>query len=99
MKVAFTDAAEIDLETIGDYIALSNPFRAVSFVRELRTRCFDLSDMPHAFALLPQFESTGIRRRVHGSYLIFYRIGGDAVEILRILHSATEYERTLFPED
>lgn len=44
-------------------------------------------------------ESTGIRRRVHGSYLIFYRIGGDAVEILRILHGATEYERALFPED
>ena len=86
MKVAFTGAAETDLETIGDYIALSNPFRAC------------LHEMPKAFPLLEGHEPAGIRRRVHGNYLIFYRIGGDTVEILRVLHGAMEHERLLFPE-
>lgn len=99
MRIVFADIAEMDLENIGDYIALSNPFRAVSFVREIRAKCLDLAEVPRAFPLLSKHESTGIRRRVHGSYLIFYRIGGDVVEILRILHGATEYERALFPED
>ncbi len=52
MKVVFTDAAEADIETIGDYIALSNPFRAVSFVREIRVKCLSLHEAPHAFPLL-----------------------------------------------
>lgn len=98
MKVAFTGAAETDLETIGDYIALSNPFRALSFVREIRDKCLSLHEMPKAFPLLEGHEPAGIRRRVHGNYLIFYRIGGDTVEILRVLHGAMEHERLLFPE-
>ncbi|MEF3365520.1 type II toxin-antitoxin system RelE/ParE family toxin [Methylocystis sp. 9N] len=39
-----------------------------------------------------------MRRRVHGDYLIFYRIQPSAVEILHVLHGAMDYERLLFPE-
>ncbi|MGB3643977.1 MAG: type II toxin-antitoxin system RelE/ParE family toxin [Mesorhizobium sp.] len=99
MKVVFTDAAEADIETIGDYIALSNPFRAVSFVREIRVKCLSLHEAPHAFPLLQNQEASGIRRRVHGKYLIFYRIGLKAVEILHVLHGAREFEPILFPKD
>lgn len=48
MRLVFTGATESDLETIGDYIALSNPHRAVSFVREIRARCMDLRETPQA---------------------------------------------------
>lgn len=99
MRVVFTEAAETDLETAGDYIALSNPFRAVSYIRELRGKSQELREMPHAFPLLPNHESTGIRRRVHGNYLIFYRINVQTVEILRVLHGAMDYERQIFPQD
>jgi plasmid stabilization system protein ParE len=99
MKVVFTSAAEIDLETIGDYIALTNPFRAVSFIGEIRSKCFGLQDAPQAFPLLQNHENSGIRRRVHGNYLIFYRIAPQAVEILRMLHGAREYEQLLFPDE
>jgi plasmid stabilization system protein ParE len=33
MRAHFTPQAEIDLEEIGDYIALDNPRRAVSLIR------------------------------------------------------------------
>ncbi len=36
MVVIVTGPAEADLETIADYIAAQNPFRALTFVRELR---------------------------------------------------------------
>ena len=39
MKVLLTDAAEADLEHIGDWIGESNPDRAVTFVKELREQC------------------------------------------------------------
>jgi len=36
MRAHFTPQAEIDLEEVGDYIALDNPARAVSFIREIQ---------------------------------------------------------------
>jgi plasmid stabilization system protein ParE len=39
MRAHLTPQAEIDLEEVGDYIALDNPGRAVSFIREIRQHC------------------------------------------------------------
>jgi len=44
-------------------------------------------------------EASGIRRRVHGNYLIFYRVKVQTIEILRVLHAAMDYERLMFPQD
>ena len=71
MKLVFTATADADMETIGDYIALENPLRAVSFIREIRGKCIELREVPEAFPLVSRHEATGIRRRVHGNYLIF----------------------------
>ena len=69
MILEFTSEAEGDLEQIADYIAEHNPRRALSFIRELRTRCEDLILHPNSFALVPRYEQHRIRRRVHGNYL------------------------------
>ena len=98
-QLIFTDQAEADLEAIGDYIALDSPFRAVTFIQELRRDCLDLRSMPERYPLFERHRSTGIRRRVHGNYLIFYRISVDAVEVLHILHGAMDLGRILFPEN
>jgi len=37
----------------------------------------------------------GLRRKVHGSYLIVYRTRSDEVEIVRILHGARDLMRIL----
>ena len=42
MKVFFTEAAESDLESVGDWIAKDNPQRAAIFLRELRRSCVDI---------------------------------------------------------
>jgi toxin ParE1/3/4 len=98
MRVIFTDAAELEIEAIGDYVALESPARALELVRELREKCLGLSDMPKRFPVLARYRTSGIRRRVHGNYLIFYRVEDDAVQIIHILHGAMDYERFLFSE-
>lgn len=98
MKVLITAEAEADLESIGDYIARDNPMRALSFVRELYQLCLDIADMPQAWPLVPRYEHHGIRRRVHGRYLIFYRMADGRVTILHILNGAMDVERILFPD-
>lgn len=99
MIVVFTNEAEADLERIGDHIAEANQNRAISFVRELRQHCERLADMPKRFPLAPRYEHLGVRRVVHGNYLIFYRLTDEAVEILHVLHGAQDYEAILFPRD
>ena len=98
MKVVLTAEAESDLERIADYIAKDNPVRARSFLLELRDKCLELADMPLAFQLVPRYERFGVRRRVHGSYLIFYRVEGRQVVILHVLHGAMDYATLLFDD-
>jgi plasmid stabilization system protein ParE len=98
MKVDITSAAEADLEQIADYIARDNPVRALSFVRELYERCLDIAEMPAAWPIVPHYEHHGIRRRVHGRYLIFYRVSADCITILHVLNGAMDVEAILFPE-
>lgn len=96
MIVYITAEAENDLEQIGDYIAQDNPKRALSFVVELRDKCLSLADTPNGFPLVSRYERHGIRRRVHGNYLIFYRIESGQVVVVHVLHGAREYATLLF---
>jgi toxin ParE1/3/4 len=61
-------------------------------------KCESLADAPRAYPLVPRYEHAGIRRRPHGDYLIFYRIGVATIDIVHILHGAQNYEPILFPE-
>ena len=92
MKVIFTLRAERDLLAVGDYIAQDNPHRAKTFLLELRAQCLGLADFPERFPLMERYAAYQVRRRVHGRYLILYRIEQDAVRILNIVHGASDPE-------
>ncbi|MCB1347760.1 MAG: type II toxin-antitoxin system RelE/ParE family toxin [Maritimibacter sp.] len=98
MIVEFTATAAAELEGIGDYISRDNPARALSFVQELSRACLDLADMPQAWPVVPRYAQHGIRRRVQGRYLIFYRISGERITVLHILNGAMDVEAILFPD-
>jgi toxin ParE1/3/4 len=95
--VLVTAEAETDLEQIAAYVAEHSPQSALKLIRDLRERCESLSDTPRGYSLVPRYEHLGIRRRPFGNFLIFYRIGTDAIEIVHILHGARDYEPVLFP--
>lgn len=97
MIVHLSAEAEYDLETIGDFIARDNPQRALSFLHDLRIKCMELADMSERFPLVPRYEASGVRRRIHGDYLIFYRVEPEKIVILHILHGARNYGAILFP--
>ncbi len=91
MKVAFTRQARQDLAEIARCLAGQNPGRARSYIEELRSACLEITDTPYGFELLEQSELSGIRRRVFAPYLIFYRVEGLQVRLIRILHGARDY--------
>jgi addiction module RelE/StbE family toxin len=96
MKVVITAAAKADLLAIRRYIEADNPSRALSFVEELLDRCLALADTPRAYPLVPRYERFGIRRCVHGNYLIFYRLQPEQIEVIHVLQGARDIEALLF---
>jgi plasmid stabilization system protein ParE len=97
MRLVFAAAARDDLRAIGDWIGNDDPGRALTFVAELEARCATLVALPHAFPLVPRYESHDIRRMPHGNYLVFYRVTNDVIEIVHVLHGARNYTALLFP--
>lgn len=99
MRITISDAAESELEAIGNFIAVDNPTRAESFVLELLDHCRKLAEQPLCYPLISGLEPLGLRRCPYKAYLILYAGDGDAIEIVHILHSARDIDRILFSED
>jgi toxin ParE1/3/4 len=87
MRAYLTPQAEIDLEKIGDYIALDNPKRAVTFIQEVRQHCERIADRPLGYVARPDL-GDAIRICAHGNYLIVFEPYQDGALILRVLHGA-----------
>ena len=81
--------AKADLEQIGDYIALDNPKRAVSFLDELTVKCRDIAQFPESY---PCFEDLSETARIapYKKYVLIYTIHDDFISIERILHGARD---------
>lgn len=88
MKLVITQAADAELEAIGDWIAQEDPESALRFVRSLVSRAHAIARFPSAYPVVETYQHRGIRRCVHGKYLIVYRVSGDVVEILHFVHGA-----------
>lgn len=99
MKVEFTAPALLELEGIAEWIARDNPVRAYTFVEELEKACADIGRRPRAYPYLDRRRARGVRRRVYGDYLIFYREGPRAVQILHVIHGARDYAQIVFAND
>ena len=94
MKLVFSSRARSDLLAIAEYIARDNPVRAESFVGQLEKRCLDLIKVPHSGAAV--MERAGVRRIVHGRYLIFYRVDQDWLRILAVLGGEMDLDALQF---
>ena len=89
MRVEFSRFVEADLEAIGDYIALDNPVRAITFIREIRQKIRLIEQQPLLYQLRPEI-GDGARLAVVGRYVILYRIVGQVVRIERVVYGGRD---------
>ena len=93
-RVELMDTAEECLLEIGEYIALDDPIRAISFVEEIVIALKKtLSLFPYAGILYNGIEDNDtIRTFVHGNYTSYYRVNGSAqiVEALFVFNGKRE---------
>lgn len=89
MRVRLSKRSEIDLEEIGDYIAIDSPMNAVRFVLELREACQKIGRMPSGYRPRPEL-GDGLRSSTLKSYTIFFVVKDDEVLVMRVLHGARD---------
>lgn len=99
MQVVITREAEGDLAAILNYLSQDSTTHAARTVERLERTSLALADGALRYALVVGHEDSGVRRRVVGSYNIYYRIMKYSVEVLHFLHGARDHEKILFPED
>jgi len=89
MHVHLLAEAERDLLDIHEYIARDDKRKANAFSLELRRKIASLSHRPDAHPLIGRGD---IRRRLHGRYLILFRLIPrlNRVTVTRVLHSARD---------
>lgn len=98
MKVSLSAQAERDLHSIFQYIHKDSPKAAQEMLDRLRLACLELGSRPLLYPYAPRYEGKGIRRRVLGSYGIYYLVSPGLVQVITIVHSARDVDRLLFPE-
>ena len=74
-----------DLEQIDDYVSADNPVAADRLLDSFRAAFDLLAAMPAAGRRRDEI-GQGVRSFVVGMYVIFYRVVGGSVEIVRVLH-------------
>lgn len=89
MRLELGPFVEGDLEEIGDFIALDNPGRAVSFVQEIRERFRVIAENPLIFRLRPEIGEDA-HLSPHGRYVILFRIDIDVVRVERVIFGGRE---------
>ncbi|MEW6518996.1 MAG: type II toxin-antitoxin system RelE/ParE family toxin [Thermodesulfobacteriota bacterium] len=89
-KVKLTFNAQKDLEQIFFYIAEDSLNNAHNFILELEQKIYSLDTMPERFALISEnvFFCTDYRQIIHKKYRVIYKISGESVYILRVVHGA-----------
>jgi plasmid stabilization system protein ParE len=89
-QVVVTAAAERDLRAIRAFIAGDSPGAATAFLVVLRRPIEGLEALPLRGSVIPEADLLGVpyRHIVHGNYRTLYRVDGERVLVLRVLHGA-----------
>lgn len=89
MRIKWTKRAASNLEIILASIAHERPTAAQRFLADTLQQIDQLTEFP----LLGRTGVVPLTRELvlHENYTAFYRVRGDVVEILRVLHSRRQY--------
>ena len=89
--------AEQDIDAAVDFLLLEDPSVALSFLDGLQEIERRLSEFPRSGSLVQDepFSSLGYRYMLLIGYYVFYKIDGDSVWIMRVIHTKRNYSQLL----
>lgn len=93
-RINFRTAASADVRKVArETQSAWGEAQAYKYSRQLRDDIKSLAEFPLRF---PVFESRpGLRRMNSGRHAVFYLVFDDRIEIVRVMHLASDFERWL----
>jgi toxin ParE1/3/4 len=95
-EISFRRAALRDLEQIVSRIAADDPNAARRFHDRILDRIDVLRNFPESAQPRPAF-GAGVRTIPIGRYIVFVRVEGPKVVVIRIIHGARDLPRVIKP--
>jgi plasmid stabilization system protein ParE len=90
MKLIWTDPSIEDLRAVRDYIGRDSDYYAADLVEQAVLSVERLLRFPKLGRVVPEAQDENIRELVHQNYRIIYRIAGERIEILTIVHGSRD---------
>lgn len=99
-RVKIAQSAESDLAEIWAHIAADNIDNANQFILKLEQRMKTLSHSPRRCPLISENELIGTRYRhlLIRKYRVVFRISGNTIYILRVVHGARLLDASMIEE-
>jgi toxin ParE1/3/4 len=93
----YLPAADADLVEIFDFIAQDSPNRALSYLEKLDKRIGSLEQHPKLGRVPrhPGLREYGYRVLIVESYLVFYIVCGQTIEIHRVVHGSRNLDHLI----
>jgi plasmid stabilization system protein ParE len=93
-RVNWSPDAVRDVEGICQNIERSSPQYARVFAPEVLALGEAIAQQPHLGGVVPEYEQEDLRERLLQSYRVIYRIRGEDVEVVTVVHGARRLPRT-----
>ncbi|MEO8435257.1 MAG: type II toxin-antitoxin system RelE/ParE family toxin [Pyrinomonadaceae bacterium] len=93
MKIFWTDPAVKDLRELHAYIARDSEMYASGFVERIILAAERLIEYPKIGRGVPEVNDENVRELLYQRYRLIYRIKGDSIEILSVIHGARDLEQ------
>ncbi len=93
-KVKIYKVAQQDMRDIAEYLNTLSPQAAIKYYDKIVEGISSLANMPKRIPLVKDttLRLRGYRTLIVGSYIVFFAVKGDTVEIRRILYGRRQYE-------
>lgn len=77
-----------DVDAIAAYIAVDSPAHAAAVVARMLASANELALLPLSYRRVPEWNDDAVRQRMVYSYRLVFRIRGEVIEVLAVIHGA-----------
>jgi toxin ParE1/3/4 len=93
MRYVLRPRAQRDIEDIWDYTAAAwGAAQAENYIRQIQRSLDAISLDPNRGRACDDIRA-GYRKLLTGSHFVFYRVGADGIDVVRILHQRMDFEQ------
>jgi plasmid stabilization system protein ParE len=94
MSVEWAEEATAQLQAVRDYLARTSPGYAQVLAERIVQRTERLADQPLLGAEVPEYADESLRELLEHPYRILYRVAGDQVQVVAVIHASRRLPRT-----